>query len=421
MDYGVPEQNIANYGEEEPPQYEARRHYEAEEGNYGSIDNVDDSAGVKHDSSSSSSSAGKLFVGGIAWETSEESFSRYFRKYGEITDSVIMMDKISGRPRGFGFVTFADADVADKVLQEDHVIDGRAVEVKRTVPREDVQGRGVLKTKKIFVGGLPLSLNEDDLREYFSSYGDIMEHQIMLDHKTGRSRGFGFVTFESEDAVEKIFSDGQMHEISGKQVEIKRAEPKRSGFDHSTEGRFHRGSTSLKSSGNFAGGLESFGGGYGGGKMGRGYGGGYGGGSYGGYGGYGNFAGSYPGGAAGYYAGYGGYGYGYGFGGPMYSGGAYGGGGGGYGAPVGYGGAAGYGLGKGYGGPSGGYDGGKGFSGGGSGSNGGGYGPTKGYTGGGSGGGGGGAGGGSGGYGSSKGYGNGNAPAAGGRFHPYRK
>lgn len=40
----------------------------------------------------------------------------------------------------------------------------------------------------------------------------------MLDHKTGRSRGFGFVTFENEDAVEKIFSDGRMHELGGKQV-----------------------------------------------------------------------------------------------------------------------------------------------------------------------------------------------------------
>ncbi|KAG6397987.1 hypothetical protein SASPL_139437 [Salvia splendens] len=418
MDYGVPDQNVAVYGEDEP-QYEG--HYGADAGNYGSIDNIDDSAGIKHDSSSS---AGKLFVGGIAWETSEESFNRYFSKYGEITDSVIMLDKISGRPRGFGFVTFADPEVADKVLQEEHIIDDRSVEVKRTVPREGgMQGRGgVSKTRKIFVGGLPLSLTEDDLRDYFSAYGNIVEHQIMLDHKTNRSRGFGFVTFESEDSVEKIFSDGRMHELGGKQVEIKRAEPKRSGFDNSNEGRFHRGSSSSRSSGNFGGGSEGFGSGYGG-KMGRGGYGGYG--SYGGYGGYGNYPGNYAGGASGFYAaaaaGYGGYGYGYGFGGPMYGGGAYA--SGGYGAPVGYGGAVGYGVGKGYGGgPSGGgYDGGKGF--GGSSSGNGGYGGSvKGYGGAGGSSGSAGAGGGgasAGGYGGSKGYGNGNGTS--GRFHPYRK
>lgn len=42
-------------------------------------------------------------------------------------DSVIMMDKVSGRPRGFGFITFADPEVANRVLQEEHVIDGRVV------------------------------------------------------------------------------------------------------------------------------------------------------------------------------------------------------------------------------------------------------------------------------------------------------
>ena len=46
------------------------------------------------------------------------------------------------------------------------------------------------------------------------------EHQIMVDHSTGRSRGFGFVTFESEDAVERVMSGGRMHELGGKQVTI---------------------------------------------------------------------------------------------------------------------------------------------------------------------------------------------------------
>lgn len=56
-----------------------------------------------------------------------ESFRKYFSSFGEITDCVIMMDKVSGRPRGFGFVTFADPEAANKVLEEDHVIDGRTV------------------------------------------------------------------------------------------------------------------------------------------------------------------------------------------------------------------------------------------------------------------------------------------------------
>lgn len=40
----------------------------------------------------------------------------------------------------------------------------------------------------------------------------------MLDYKTGRSRGFGFITFENEDPVEKIFSERKIHELGGKQV-----------------------------------------------------------------------------------------------------------------------------------------------------------------------------------------------------------
>ncbi|KAI6671767.1 hypothetical protein NL676_006652 [Syzygium grande] len=273
------------------------------------------------------SSSRKLFVGGISWETTEDRFTNYFSKYGEIADSVIMTDKYSGRPRGFGFVTFADSSVADKVLEECHVIDGREVEVKRTIPREDMEGKSALRTK-IFVGGLPAFLSEDELKEYFSFYGGIVEHQIMLDHTTGRSRGFGFVTFAEEDAVERIISEGKVHELGGKQVEIKKAEPKRGGSDYSGSQSKFRGSFN-NSAGGYA--KEYYPGDGFGGKVGRNFGGGYGG--FDGYGGYGSYIGSYGGSSAAFY---GGYGYGYGFGGPMYGGSAYG-GSSSYGAPSGYG------------------------------------------------------------------------------------
>ncbi|KAM1359519.1 hypothetical protein FF2_045827 [Malus domestica] len=266
------------------------------------------------------SAAGKLFVGGVSWETTEENFSNYFSKYGEIVDSVIMIDKHTGKPRGFGFVTFSDPMVIDSVLEVEHVIDGRVVEVKRTVPRGDVGFKGASKRKKIFVGGIPTSLTDDELGEYFSAYGTIVEHQIMLDHKTGRSRGFGFVTFENEDALDKIFSDGKVHELGGKQVEIKKAEPKRGGGDFS--------GSSARSYGSLSGAAAGYGaynsGSRHNGKMGRGFG------FYDGYGGN-----------------YGGYGYGFGYGGPMYGNAGYP--ASGYGMPAGYGGNTAYAGSKGYG------------------------------------------------------------------------
>jgi len=172
------------------------------------------------------SSPGKIFIGGLSRETSSATFTKYFSKYGELTDSVIMKDRATGNPRGFGFVTYADPSVVDKVIKDKHFIDGKMVEIKRTIPRGNAATKGP-KTKKIFVGGIPTSITEDEFKDYFSKFGKVLEHQIMQDHGTGRSRGFGFVTFDSEEAVEEILSHGKMCELGGKQVEIKKAEPKR--------------------------------------------------------------------------------------------------------------------------------------------------------------------------------------------------
>lgn len=71
--------------------------------------------------------AGKLFIGGISWDTSEDRLRQYFEAFGEVVEAVIMKDRTTGRARGFGFVVFAHASVAEKVVKEKHVIDGRTV------------------------------------------------------------------------------------------------------------------------------------------------------------------------------------------------------------------------------------------------------------------------------------------------------
>ncbi|KAL8139609.1 hypothetical protein V2J09_005630 [Rumex salicifolius] len=187
------------------------------------------------------SDQGKLFIGGISWETTEDKLKDYFGQFGEVMQAVIMRDKVTGRPRGFGFVVFSDPSSVDAVLLEKHTIDGRTVEAKRALSREEQQQTSVrggnnsgnrnhgsgghLRTKKIFVGGLPATLNEDGFRQYFENYGHVTDAVIMYDQNTQRPRGFGFISFDNEDSVDRVLHK-TFHDLSGKQVEVKRAFPK---------------------------------------------------------------------------------------------------------------------------------------------------------------------------------------------------
>lgn len=187
----------------------------------------------------------KIFIGGISWETTEERLRDYFSKYGEVVQTVIMKDRLTGRARGFGFVVFSDPSMVDIALQEKHTIDGRAVEAKKAVPRSEQHnartnnynnndnhsqsygggGGGSLRTKKIFVGGLPANLTEEDFKNYFQQFGNITDVVVMYDHNTQRPRGFGFISFDSEDAVENVLQKS-FHQLNEKLVEVKRALPK---------------------------------------------------------------------------------------------------------------------------------------------------------------------------------------------------
>lgn len=179
---------------------------------------------------------GKLFIGGISWDTDEDRLKEYFRNYGEVVETVIMRDRMTGRARGFGFVVFADPGVAERVVMEKHVIDGRTVEAKKAVPRDDhhgpnrnnssIQGSpGPGRTKKIFVGGLASTVTESEFKKYFDQFGTITDVVVMYDHNTQRPRGFGFITYDSEEAVDRVLHK-TFHELSGKMVEVKRAVPK---------------------------------------------------------------------------------------------------------------------------------------------------------------------------------------------------
>ncbi|OMO50906.1 hypothetical protein CCACVL1_30148 [Corchorus capsularis] len=212
---------------------------------------------------------GKLFVGGISRETTDQVLREHFIKYGAVMSAVVAKDRITKSPRGFGFVVFAYPSYADKALQETHVILGRTVEVKRAIPRSEhhhnrvqlfleqlnhnpnhhpsngISGTDIeaadnnnqFRTSKIFVGGLHPTVTDEVFRKYFERFGTITDVVVMHDSSTNRPRGFGFVTFESEETVENVMQKS-FHELNGKFVEVKRAVPKEGGNHIHNKPRF---------------------------------------------------------------------------------------------------------------------------------------------------------------------------------------
>ncbi|KAG7229751.1 hypothetical protein INR49_012547 [Caranx melampygus] len=136
----------------------------------------------------------KMFIGGLSWQTTQEGLKEYFCKFGEVKECMVMRDPVTKRSRGFGFVTYAEQAGVEKVLaQNRHELDSKTIDPKVAFPRR--------------------------------AQPKVDDAMLMFDKTTNRHRGFGFVTFENEDVVEKV-CEIHFHEINNKMVECKKAQPK---------------------------------------------------------------------------------------------------------------------------------------------------------------------------------------------------
>ena len=81
--------------------------------------------------------------------------------------------------------------------------------------------------KKLFVGGLSWDTKDDGLRQAFVSYGEITEAKVITDRDTGRSRGFGFVTFAQDDDAKTAISKMDGTDLDGKTIKVNEAQEKR--------------------------------------------------------------------------------------------------------------------------------------------------------------------------------------------------
>ena len=204
---------------------------------------------------------GKIFVGGLSWQTTEESLRWHFEQYGPVASVEVMKDRVTGDPRGFAFVVFRDAGTVDLVMNEpNHEINHKVVDVKRAQARgvappsihgevqqganpaqQNTQQTSQYQNKnynknnepspehlgnKVFVGGIPPNIDHDGLKEIFEEFGPVVDAIVMMDQATNRSRCFGFVTFENGSNGAQKAIDAQPLDVQGRHVEVKLATPK---------------------------------------------------------------------------------------------------------------------------------------------------------------------------------------------------
>jgi len=176
----------------------------------------------------------KLFVGSLDFNTTEEEIEDYFSKFGDIISVVISKHPVTGKPRGFAFVNFNSAYSVDEAQQtRPHVIKGRKLETKRAIPKHLVgKPESQISTTKIFIGppevrgkghsGLSEEISDDDLTEYFSQFGNLVKVQELTWEDSGKKRGYGYIEFTDEDAVDKAVLV-RTHIIKDREIEAKKA------------------------------------------------------------------------------------------------------------------------------------------------------------------------------------------------------
>jgi cold-inducible RNA-binding protein len=97
----------------------------------------------------------KLFVGNLSFNTTENDLSDAFAAFGTVTEANLMMDRATGRPRGFGFITMSSPEEAQKAIEgmNGRDMDGRALTVNIAKPREERSGGGGGGGRREYGGG----------------------------------------------------------------------------------------------------------------------------------------------------------------------------------------------------------------------------------------------------------------------------
>ncbi|OIV97139.1 hypothetical protein TanjilG_00168 [Lupinus angustifolius] len=164
----------------------------------------------------------KLFVRGLSGDTTTDNLRAVFSAYGELDEAIVIMDKNTGKSKGYGFVTFKHVDGAIIALKEpSKKIDGR-ITVTQLAAASGTAAATDVSARKVFVGNVPFDISSERLLEHFLSFGEIEEGPLGFDKASGKTRGFAFFVYKTEEGARASLAE-PAKTIDGHQVICKLA------------------------------------------------------------------------------------------------------------------------------------------------------------------------------------------------------
>uniref|UniRef100_A0A7S3PM17 RRM domain-containing protein n=3 Tax=Aplanochytrium stocchinoi TaxID=215587 RepID=A0A7S3PM17_9STRA len=186
----------------------------------------------------------KLFVRGLPYTCTDEEFRKLFSMHGEIEEAAVIMDKVKGTCKGFGFVTFKDIDSTHSALETPtRPFEGREIHCNLAAVGHSVDGttndasskpvdENDESLRKLFCRGLNYETTNEEFLNMFRQFGELEETNstVVFDKTTGKSKGYGFITYRSKiDAMKAL--ENPEKQLGGRTIKLNLAsnDPKQGG------------------------------------------------------------------------------------------------------------------------------------------------------------------------------------------------
>ncbi|CCK68209.1 Pub1p KNAG_0A05440 [Huiozyma naganishii CBS 8797] len=160
-----------------------------------------------------------LYVGNLDKSITEDILKQYFQVAGQIVDVKVMIDKKSNYVN-YAFVEYAKAHDASVALQTLNGIQIENNKVKINRAFQSQQSTTDDSTFNLFVGDLNIDIDDDTLSRSFKDFPSYIQAHVMWDMQTGRSRGYGFVSFADQEQAQKAMEEMQGKELNGRPIRI---------------------------------------------------------------------------------------------------------------------------------------------------------------------------------------------------------